>query len=113
MNYSIYGCLSDEGGNNVLVKKMIIAPVDHAEIVLDLTGGKSCLQCTNHHTHLPVLVITFFFFHLDLKKFAPVVIKEGTAYQIKIVFRVQREIVSGLRYAYQVTRNKLKGNVKM
>ena len=30
---------SDEGGNNVIVKQMIIAPLKHSEIVIDLTGG--------------------------------------------------------------------------
>ncbi|XP_038047310.1 rho GDP-dissociation inhibitor 1-like [Patiria miniata] len=74
----------DEGGPNVLVKAMVFAPVNHAEIPLDLTG--------------------------DLSKFKgkPFVVKEGISYRIQIKFRVQREIVSGLRYAYTVYRKGLK-----
>ena len=43
----------------------------------------------------------------DLTKFekSPIIIKEGVQYRIKIVFRVQREIVSGLRY-FQATYRK-------
>ncbi|XP_003390370.1 PREDICTED: rho GDP-dissociation inhibitor 1-like [Amphimedon queenslandica] len=74
----------DEGGSNVLLKQMIIAPEGRDEITLDLTG--------------------------DLSKFKknPVVIKEGTQYRLKIVFRVQREIVSGLRYNHGAFRKGIK-----
>lgn len=39
-------------------------------------------------------------------KFNPVTIKEGTSYKIKIIFRIQSEIVSGLLYAQNSFRNK-------
>ena len=71
----------DEGGPNVIVKKMIIAPVGRDEIVVDLTG--------------------------DLSKKISVTLKEGVEYTIKIAFRVQREIVSGLRYVHVVSKSKL------
>ncbi|XP_038047324.1 rho GDP-dissociation inhibitor 1-like isoform X2 [Patiria miniata] len=64
----------DEGGQNVLLKAMVFAPVDHEETVLDLTGD------------------------LSQFKHRPIVVKEGAEYKIKLIFRVQREIVSGLRY---------------
>jgi Rho GDP-dissociation inhibitor len=54
----------DEGGNNVLVKQLIIAPEDRDEVVLDLTGDLTKL------------------------KDKPITIKEGTKYRVKIVFRV-------------------------
>ncbi|XP_038047340.1 rho GDP-dissociation inhibitor 1-like isoform X2 [Patiria miniata] len=64
----------DEGGQNVLLKALVFAPVDHEETVLDLTGD------------------------LSQFKHRPIVVKEGAEYKIKLIFRVQREIVSGLRY---------------
>ena len=39
----------------------------------------------------------------------PITIKEGCQYRVKIVFRVQREIVAGLRYAQQTYRKGIKG----
>lgn len=33
---------SDEGGNNVLLQKMIFSPEGHAEVELDLTGIGLC-----------------------------------------------------------------------
>ena len=44
----------------------------------------------------------------DLKK-TPVVIKEGCKYRLKIQFRVQREIVSGLRYQQVTYRKGIRG----
>ena len=41
----------------------------------------------------------------------PIVIKEGAPYKIKIVFRVQREIVSGLRYFQASYRKGIRGEV--
>jgi len=42
----------------------------------------------------------------QLKKLSehPVKIKEGTTYQMKIVFRVYREVVTGLRYLEETKR---------
>ena len=47
----------------------------------------------------------------DLTKFKdnPIIVKEGCQYRILIQFRVQREIVSGLRYAYSVHRKGIRG----
>ncbi|XP_038047329.1 rho GDP-dissociation inhibitor 1-like isoform X1 [Patiria miniata] len=70
----------DEGGQNVLLKALVFAPVDHEETVLDLTGD------------------------LSQFKHRPIVVKEGAEYKIKLIFRVQREIVSGLRYFEAVYR---------
>jgi len=75
--------IKDEGGTNVLVKALIISfpeDADRKEIELDLTG--------------------------DLKKLVdkPVVVKEGAAYNLTLRFRVQREIVSGLRFKYSLFR---------
>lgn len=58
----------------VIVKKLVLIPVDHPEISLDLTGDLA-----------------------ELKK-RSFVIKEGVSYKIKIEFIVQREIVHGLKY---------------
>ena len=58
-------------------------------------------------------VTTFFQFIGDLTKFKdnPIVIKEGVSYKIKIEFRVQREIVAGLRYFQTFHRKGLRGRV--
>ena len=47
----------------------------------------------------------------DLTQFekSPIIIKEGVQYRIKIVFRVQREIVSGLRYFQATYRKGIRG----
>ncbi len=47
----------------------------------------------------------------DLSKFKaePIIIKEGTTYRIKIGFRVQREIVAGLRYFQASFRKGIRG----
>ena len=74
----------DEGGPNVMVKKMVFASKDRDEIDTDLTGDLSILRKS------------------------PIVIKEGCQYRIKIVFRVQREIVSGLRYMQTTYRKGIK-----
>lgn len=58
----------------VIVKKLVLIPVDHPEISLDLTGDLA-----------------------ELKK-RSFVIKEGVSYKIKIEFIAQREIVHGLKY---------------
>ncbi len=41
--YVIIIYVADEGGNNVLVKKMVIVPADHDEMTLDLTGGEESI----------------------------------------------------------------------
>ena len=47
----------------------------------------------------------------DLTKFKenPIIIKEGVSYKLKIEFRVQREIVSGLRYFHTFHRKGIRG----
>lgn len=79
----------DEGGNNVLLKKLVFKCEGRDDVELDLTG--------------------------DTSKFKknPLVIKEGIKYRIAIVFRVQREIVAGLRYFQGIYRKGIrvdKGN---
>jgi len=63
---------------NVVVEKIAICPTDRPDIEMDLTGDVS---------NLPT--ITF---------------KEGCEYRVKIYFRVNREIVAGLRYHQVITR---------
>lgn len=48
----------------------------------------------------------------DLTKLknTPIELREGTQYRLKIVFRVQREIVAGLRYFHAAYRKGIKGN---
>lgn len=64
----------------VIVKKLVLIPVDRPEISLDLTGDLSKLKKE-----------TF-------------VIKEGVSYKIRIEFIVQREIVHGLRYVQKTSK---------
>jgi len=77
----------DEGGPNVLVKALVVSfPEDPAqkEIELDLTGDLNKLKDT------------------------PIVVKDGAAYNLTLKFRVQREIVSGLRFHYNLYRKGIK-----
>ncbi|XP_046856497.1 rho GDP-dissociation inhibitor 1-like [Xenia sp. Carnegie-2017] len=74
----------DEGGLNVLVKKLALKIKDREDVVIDLTGDISSL------------------------KERPIVIKEGSEYQVEISFRVQREIVAGLRYFQVISRKGIK-----
>ncbi|NP_001229584.1 rho GDP dissociation inhibitor (GDI) isoform X1 [Strongylocentrotus purpuratus] len=74
----------DEGGANVLVRKMIFHVEGREDIVLDLTGDLAKLK---EH---------------------PITIKEGIEYRIVIEFRVQREIVAGLRYFQTTSRKGIK-----
>ena len=67
--------VNDEGGNNLLFKAMHFMPIGRDAISLDM--AKTNME--------------------DLKK-SPILVKEGCKYQIQIDFKVQREIVSGLRY---------------
>jgi len=66
--------LLDEGGKNVLVKSIALIVPGRDDVVLDLTGDITAL------------------------KDKPFVIKEGSSFSLKITFRVQREIVAGLKY---------------
>jgi Rho GDP-dissociation inhibitor len=76
--------VKDEGGANVLVQQLILEPTDHAAFTLDLNGDLAKL------------------------KDSPITVKEGCEYRVKIVFRVQRDIVSGLRYAQNSYRKGIK-----
>jgi len=67
----------DEGGLNVLVKNISIRVAGRDDDVLDLTGKLD-----------------------DLK----VQVKEGIQLRLVVGFRVQREIVAGLRFNYKITR---------
>ncbi|XP_030745376.1 rho GDP-dissociation inhibitor 2 [Sitophilus oryzae] len=64
----------------VIVKRLVLIPVDHPEISLDLTGDLAVLKKQ-----------TF-------------VIKEGVSYKIRIEFIVQREIVHGLKYVQKTSK---------
>uniref|UniRef100_H2Y5Z8 Uncharacterized protein n=1 Tax=Ciona savignyi TaxID=51511 RepID=H2Y5Z8_CIOSA len=72
--------VQDEGGPNVIVKRLTIDIQDKTPIELDLTGDLSKLK--NNVIKLP----------------------EGCSYRLIIGFRVQREIVSGLRFMNKVSR---------
>nr|XP_054763030.1 rho GDP-dissociation inhibitor 1-like [Lytechinus pictus] len=72
--------VEDDGGANVQVKAMVFLVEGREDIVLDLTGDLTKL------------------------KDKPITIKEGIQYRMAIKFRVQREIVPGLRYCYQIYR---------
>eukprot|EP00800_Vazella_pourtalesii_P006616 TRINITY_DN18664_c0_g1_i1.p1 TRINITY_DN18664_c0_g1~~TRINITY_DN18664_c0_g1_i1.p1 ORF type:complete len:211 (-),score=54.36 TRINITY_DN18664_c0_g1_i1:169-771(-) len=65
--------VKDEGGANVLLKAMHFVPVGREPMSLNLAN------------------LT------DLKK-NPIIVKEASKYKIAIHFKVQRDIVSGLRY---------------
>lgn len=64
----------------VIVKSMTMKPADRDPIVLDLTGDLSTLKDT------------------------AIVIKEGSQYHIEIGFKIQHEVVSGLKYLQAVYR---------
>ncbi|KAF7265225.1 rho GDP-dissociation inhibitor [Rhynchophorus ferrugineus] len=64
----------------VIVKRLVLIPVDHPEISLDLTTD---LQGLKKRTF---------------------VIKEGVSYKIRIEFIVQREIVHGLKYVQKTNK---------
>lgn len=69
--------VKDEGGLNVLVKTISIRVENRDDDVLDLTGDLK-----------------------DLK----VLVKEGITLRLVVGFRVQRDIVAGLRFKYTITR---------
>lgn len=64
----------------VIVEQMGLVVDGHDDILLDLTDD------------------------LDTLKDRPIVVKEGIKYRIKLTFRVQHKIVSGLRYHHVVSR---------
>lgn len=64
----------------VIVKRLVLIPVDRPELSLDLSGDLSKLKKE-----------TF-------------VIKEGVSYRIRIEFLVQREIVHGLKYVQKTSK---------
>lgn len=64
----------------VIVEQMVLVVDGRDDILLDLTDN------------------------LDTLKDRPIVVKEGVKYRIKLTFRVQHEIVSGLRYHHTVSR---------
>jgi len=64
----------------VVVQKMLFLSDKREDIVLDLTGDLSKLKDT------------------------AVVVKEGVEFRIKMIFKVQHEIVSGLLYHHTVSR---------
>ena len=64
----------------VIVERMVFLSEGRDDISLDLTGDLTKL------------------------KNEPIIVKEGAEYRIKIVFRIQHEIVSGLRYHHSVSR---------
>ncbi|XP_065180768.1 rho GDP-dissociation inhibitor 1-like [Sycon ciliatum] len=74
----------DEGGSNVIVKSITLVVADRDDITLDLTGDTSQL------------------------KSSPFTVKEGCSYRLRITFRVQREIVTGLVYSHATYRKGIK-----
>lgn len=68
-------------GPNVVVEKLSLVVDGRSDVEVDLTGD------------------------LNKLKDSPFCIKEGAAYRLKITFRVNREIVSGLKY-FQTTFRK-------
>ena len=69
---------------NVIVDKLIIAPEGRPDVEINLRNDLSKL------------------------KESPVVLKEGTKYCVKIVYYVQSEIVSGLKYIMATYRGPMK-----
>ena len=112
---------TDEGGNNVILKKMALVVDGRPDIELNLTGtlvstsficaGKPFFFCFYVHVCLlmPILSVNVLSGDLAKLKETPIVIKEGVSYKIKIEFRVQREIVAGLRYFQTFYRKSLRG----
>ncbi|XP_064639682.1 rho GDP-dissociation inhibitor 1-like [Lineus longissimus] len=76
--------LKDDGGPNVIVQKLNINMSGGPAMELDLTGELS-----------------------QLKK-KPFIFKEKAPYKVQITFRVQREIVAGLRYSQKTYRKGIK-----
>lgn len=64
----------------VVVQKMVFVTEGRDDIALDLTGDVSQLKKT------------------------PITIKEGVEYRLRIIFKIQHEIVPGLRYHHVIKR---------
>jgi len=75
------GVVVDAEGPNVKVQKLTLVVEGRPDVEIDLTGDLTKL------------------------KDSPFIIKEGTCYRLRITFKVNKEIVSGLRY-HQVTSRK-------
>ena len=71
----------------VIVQKLVFQPQNHAPVELDLTGDLALLK----------------------DKSKSVCIKEGCIYNLALEFRVQHEVVSGLRYVSSVYRKGVRG----
>jgi len=78
------GSADSSDSRRVVVQKMIFMSDGREDIEKDLTGDLSTL------------------------KKETITIKEGVEYRLKIVFKVQHEIVSGLRYHHVVSRKGLR-----
>ncbi|KAL9957396.1 hypothetical protein ACROYT_G039028 [Oculina patagonica] len=77
---SLYAASADASVPNVQVLKMSVVVEGREDIELDLTGDLSAF------------------------KYKSFTIKEGTSYRIKITFKVNHEIVAGLRYFHVIYR---------
>lgn len=74
-----------------------------------------CIQ----DSHIPTLLHSFYSEalicvlphagNLSKLKDDPIVVKEGSEYKLEVVFRVQREIVAGLRYFQTTYRKGIRG----
>lgn len=73
----------------MIVKRLVLIPVDRPELSLDLSGDLSKLKKE-----------TF-------------VIKEGVSYRIRIEFLVQREIVHGLKYVQKTSKMGITGKCSL
>ena len=86
--------IADEGGNNIILQKLILSVPDRPDLELDLKG-RSYSACILYFRALGNSYCVGAFFMLgDLSKFkkTPFVIKEGCTYQIKIQFRVSEPV---------------------
>jgi Rho GDP-dissociation inhibitor len=70
--------------SRLILKRLVLVPDGHAEIAFNLTGN------------------------LEKLKEQIITLKEGSSYRIKVEFYVQRDIISGLRFA----QNAYKGPIR-
>ena len=91
----------------MLVQQLILEPVGHEAFTLDLTGAFITLFYATLHN----ILCSNYTGDLAKLKGSPIIIKEGCEYRVKIVFRVQRDIVAGLRYQQQSYRKGIKGSI--
>lgn len=71
--------------SRLILKRLVLVPEDHAEMAFDLSAG-----------------------NLEKLKDQTITLKEGSSYRIKVEFYVQRDIISGLRFA----QNAYKGPIR-